>query len=332
MKNYLILIVLLLTFSSCEKVLMGEDKASSNPIENFEYLWNEVDKKYSYFELKNIDWNEVKLRYQDSLKTEMTEEQLFHVLGSMLNELRDDHTNLISPFNVSVYNIALKNPKNYNERTIREFYLPEVMQTGAFQHGFLDSNEIGYLRYNSFMSQVTNEDLDYILNRYKDTKGLIIDVRENGGGNMFNIPLIMERFVEERKLVAYSKTRNGIDHNDFTEPDGFYFNPYEGVRYTKPVVILIDRGSYSATTFFSLSSKALDNITLVGDTTGGGGGLPNGGQLPNGWTYRFSITQLLDLNLNNFAESGVPPDILESFDWSDLTKDKILDRAILELN
>jgi hypothetical protein len=41
---------------------------------------------------------------------------------------------------------------------------------------------------------------------------------------------------------------------------------------------------------------------------------------------------LLDLSLNNFAESGVPPDILESFDWSDLTKDKILDRAILELN
>jgi C-terminal processing protease CtpA/Prc len=332
MKNSLILFVLLLTFSSCEKVLMGEDKASSNPIENFEYLWNEVDKKYSYFELKNIDWNEVKMRYQDSLKTEMTEEQLFHVLGSMLNELRDDHTNLFSPFNVSVYNIALKNPKNYNERTIREFYLPEVMQTGAFYHGFLDSNEIGYLRYSSFMSQVTNEDLDYMLNRYKDTKGLIIDVRENGGGNMFNIPLIMERFVEERKLVAYSKTRNGIDHNDFTEPDGFYFNPYEGFRYTKPVVILIDRGSYSATTFFSLSSKALDNITLVGDTTGGGGGLPNGGQLPNGWTYRFSITQLLDLSLNNFAESGVPPDILESFDWSDLTKDKILDRAILELN
>jgi hypothetical protein len=83
MKNSLILFVLLLTFSSCEKVLMGEDKASSNPIENFEYLWNEVDKKYSYFELKNIDWNEVKMRYQDSLKTEMTEEQLFHVLGSM---------------------------------------------------------------------------------------------------------------------------------------------------------------------------------------------------------------------------------------------------------
>ncbi|MFN5371820.1 MAG: S41 family peptidase, partial [Bacteroidia bacterium] len=113
---------------------------------------------------------------------------------------------------------------------------------------------------------------------------------------------------------------------------GFYYNPYDGIRYTKPVMVLVDRGSYSATTFFSLSTKAMDNVTLVGDTTGGGGGLPNGGQLPNGWTYRFSITRLLDLNKQNFAESGVPPDILASFNWNDLNRDEIIDRAIEEIN
>jgi C-terminal processing protease CtpA/Prc len=75
----------------------------------------------------------------------------------------------------------------------------------------------------------------------------------------------------------------------------------------------------------------MSNVTLVGDTTGGGGGLPNGGQLPNGWNYRFSITQLVDLQGNNYAESGVPPDILASFNWSDLSRDEILDRAIEEL-
>lgn len=76
----------------------------------------------------------------------------------------------------------------------------------------------------------------------------------------------------------------------------------------------------------------MDNITLVGDTTGGGGGLPNGGQLPNGWTYRFSITRLFDLGKQNFAESGVSPDVLASFNWSDLTRDEIIDRAIEEIN
>lgn len=64
----------------------------------------------------------------------------------------------------------------------------------------------------------------------------------------------------------------------------------------------------------------------------GGLGLPNGGQLPNGWTYRFSISQALTLDFNPAYENGVPPNISVSFDWNDLTKDEILERAILELN
>ena len=321
----------LVLFSSCEKLLFEDDKASIDPRTNFEYLWNEADKKYSYFTLKGIDWNEVKLRYSDSITDGMDEQALFRVLGNMLNELRDDHTNLVSPFDISVYNVALKNEPNYYERTIREHYLPEVMHTGAFTHNFIEGDSIAYLRYSSFMNAVSKEDLDFILNRYKNTEGLILDLRENGGGNVFNIPMIMERFITERTVVAYSKTRNGASHNQFSEIAPFFYNPHDGIRYEKPVMVLVDRGSYSATTFLSLTTKAMSNVTLVGDTTGGGGGLPNGGQLPNGWNYRFSITQLLDLQGNNYAESGVPPDILASFNWSDLSRDEILDRAIEEL-
>lgn len=144
--------------------------------------------------------------------------------------------------------------------------------------------------------------------------------------------MLLERFIDSRTLVAYTLTRNGKGRNDFSDRATFYMNPYEGTRYTKPIMVLIDRGSYSATTFFALSTKAIPNLTLVGDTTGGGGGMPNGGQLPNGWTYRFSISQLLDLDGNTYAEDGVPPDILVSFDWTDLTKDEIIERAIQEID
>ena len=330
---YTILPFALLAFASCEKIFFEDDQASADPLTNFEYLWNEVDKKYSYFDIKGIDWDAVKQRYSDSIRADMSDEELFRILGSMMNELRDDHTNLVSPFNVSVYNVALKSEPNYYERTVLENYMPnkQYMYTGAFLHNFI-GDSIAYLRYGSFMSPVTNEDLDFILTRYANTKGLILDLRENGGGNVFNIPLILERFVETRTLAAYSQTRNGPGHNDFSAETGFYYNPYDGLRYTKPVMVLVDRGSYSATTFFSLSTKAMDNITLVGDTTGGGGGLPNGGQLPNGWTYRFSITRLLDLGKQNFAESGVPPDTLASFNWNDLSRDEILDVAIDIIN
>lgn len=331
MKNIILIFSTVLIFSSCEKILFEPDLGSRDPLTNFDYLWGEVDKKYSYFELKNIDWDEVKNTYRSMLTANSTEEELFDVLANMLNELRDDHTNLISPFNVSRYNVVLTGPENYRQRTIAEFYIPDIWLTGAFKHGFLENKEIGYIRYGSFLSEFSDEALDLILNRYQSTKGLILDLRANGGGNIFNIPKILGRFTDTKTLSGYSITRNGPNHNDFSNKENFFITPYSGVKYLKPVIVLIDRGSYSATTFFALATKAFPNITLLGDTTGGGGGLPNGGQLPNGWTYRFSISQLFDLNGNNYAEDGVPADIQAAFDWNDLTKDEILERAILEL-
>lgn len=105
----------------------------------------------------------------------------------------------------------------------------------------------------------------------------------------------------------------------------------DGPRYLKKVVVLTDRGTYSAGSFTALGTKAIPNMVLIGDTTGGGLGMPNGGQLPNGWTYRFSITQSLTLDKKPDYENGVPADIPVSFDWSDLTKDEILEAAIAEL-
>ena len=331
MKNIILIFSTVLIFSSCEKILFEPDLGSRDPLTNFDYLWEEVDKKYSYFELKNIDWDEVKNTYRSMLTANSTEEELFDVLANMLNELRDDHTNLISPFNVSRYNVVLTGPENFRQRTIAEFYIPDIWLTGAFKHGFLENKEIGYIRYGSFLSEFSDEALDLILNRYQSTKGLILDLRANGGGNIFNIPKILGRFTDTKTLSGYSITRNGPNHNDFSNKENFFITPYSGVKYLKPVIVLIDRGSYSATTFFALATKAFPNITLLGDITGGGGGLPNGGQLPNGWTYRFSISQLFDLNGNNYAEDGVPADIQAAFDWNDLTKDEILERAILEL-
>jgi C-terminal processing protease CtpA/Prc len=332
MKTLFAFFTVALALSSCEKIIFEPDLGSKNPMTNFDYLWNEIDKKYSYFELKNIDWDAIKNKYRSRLSDSSSEEELFSVLASMLNELKDDHTNLVSPFNISRYDIALQNPDNSYFRTIQKHYIPDVWVTeSGMAHGFLDGNKIGYILYNSFLINFTDQEMDFILNRYKNTNGIILDLRGNGGGTLTNVPRLLARFIETKTLAAYTITRNGEKRNEFGAKQPFYLTPYKGLRYKKPIVVLTDRGSYSATTFFALATKALPHFILLGDTTGGGGGLPNGGQLPNGWTYRFSVSQLLDVNGNNYAEAGVPPNINVAFDWSDLTKDKILDRAILEL-
>lgn len=331
MKKTFLFLLTMMFLSSCETILFEPDLGSTDPLTNFDYLWEEVDKKYGYFELKNVDWDAIRAQYRPMLSSNSTEAELFAVLAAMLNELRDDHTNLVSPFNFSRYNIGLQSPENFRQRTIEEFYLANAWFKGAFIHDFLDNNEIGYIRYGSFLVDFSDEEMDFVLNRYKDTKGLILDMRQNGGGSSFTVPQILARFTESKTKVGYFITRNGPNRNDFSDREDFYVTPHNGLHYNKPVIVLIDRGSYSATTSFALACKALPNVILMGDTTGGGGGLPNGGQLPNGWTYRFSISQLLDLNGNSYAEDGVPPDIPMYFDWSDLTKDEILERAILEL-
>lgn len=319
------------TLLSCEKVLFEKDLATTDPLINFEYLWTEVDKKYSYFQLKNIDWKTVYDTLKPKLTSQSSEFELFDVLSQMLNTLRDDHTNLIAPFNVSRYNVALRHPENFNRRTVLEHYIPNAWSTGPFLHDFLADGAVGYIRYSSFLNDFTNAQWDFVLQRYRDTKGLIIDLRANGGGNIFNVTKLLSRFTEEKTLAGYTITRNGPGHDQFGPKENFFLTPSGKVQYLKPVMLLIDRGSYSATTFCAVLTLALPNVTLVGDTTGGGGGLPNGGQLPNGWRYRFSISQLLDLQGNNYAEDGIPPQIQVAFDWSDLTTDEIIQRALQEL-
>jgi len=158
-----------------------------------------------------------------------------------------------------------------------------------------------------------------------------LDLRENGGGATSDLKDLTSRFIEDKTIIYYSRVKSGPGPDDFSEALPVYAIPYEGVRYKNKVVVLTDRGTYSAGSLTALVMKALPQVVLMGDTTGGGLGLPNGGQLPNGWTYRFSVTQTLTLDKSPDYENGVPPDIPVGLDWSDLKKEEILERAILEI-
>ena len=330
-KIFLPIIILGFILSSCEKLILEKDGASSKPRDNFDYLWNECNEKYSFFDVKGIDWNQVKSKYSPAIYDGMSEDSLFNTLAAMINELKDDHTNLVSANNISTYGVSYASQDNFDWRIIDDNYLNnDFYITGPFMHNFLSNKQIGYVRYGAFTGTADGS-LDFVLNRYKDTKGLILDLRENGGGATDDIYSILNRFVDSETTVYYTRVKNGPGHNDFSGAVSSSAKPYDGVRYTKPIMVLVDRSTYSAGSFFSLATKAIPHIKLIGDTTGGGLGLPNGGQLPNGWTYRFSITQTLTLDMNPNYENGVPADIPVSIDWTDRTKDEIIERAMSEI-
>lgn len=312
--HFLIFGLLAFSFASCERAFMEQDEPS-NPVNVFEYLWNQVDQNYTFFDVKGIDWDSVREVYRPMVSDDMSSDSLFRVCAAMLNTLHDGHTNLISGFDVShndsVY-YKMYAEKNINDEVVLLHYLTVGHHTtGSFTHNAIRDGKVAYIRYSSFSNNVNESVMKYMVSYYKNCEGLILDLRQNGGGSMSNVSALLSIFDNHKQPLYQTQVKSGPAHDAFSEAVTVYAadssllgkNPY-----TKPVAVLIDRGSYSATSFFAICTQAYDNIKLFGDYSGGGLGLPNGGTLPNGWVYRFSTSRTIAINGQNY-ENGVPPDV-----------------------
>lgn len=171
--------------------------------------------------------------------------------------------------------------------------------------------------------------MTYVLNEFKNHKGLIIDLRNNGGGSLSNTYSIARYFVEEETPVALQRDKKGPGHNDFGDLKTLQLQPAGDLAFTKPVVLLTNRLCYSATNHFVTMMRELPQVTVIGDQTGGGGGIPAYTELSNGWVLRVSSTQLFTLN-GDHAENGIPPDIAVNMSAEDKlnNKDTLLEYAL----
>ncbi len=320
---------LLLALTACH----DQPEWNDDPWGNFDALWTIMDEHYSFFEEKNVDWNEVGQRYRAKLTKDMTSQELFELCGDMLKELRDGHTNLIASHDVSRYWIWEQYPVNYDERLIDEHYLNfNYRQASGIKYAILDNN-FGYMRYESFTDAIGDGNLDHVFTYLSTCDGLIIDVRSNGGGYLTNVETLVGRFIEQRTFVGSIQHKTGPGHRDFSDPFDYYFEPTKNhIHYQRPVVVLANRGSFSAANNFVSIMSALPQVTIVGDTTGGGSGLPFTSELPNGWRIRFSSCPITDVN-GQPTEFGVAPDVKVDMSDADAAQglDTILETAFLVL-
>lgn len=324
--------LMLMVLFSCHE----QEEYENDVYGNFDALWANVDQHYCFFKYKNVDWNEVGHRYRAKLRPGMNSTALFDICAEMLKELRDGHTNLISAWDVSRYWIWEQYPKNYDERIINQYYLNfDYRKASSIKYAIL-SNNFGYMYYGDFSGAIGEGNLDNILAYLASSDGLIIDVRDNGGGYLTNVEKLVRRFITERLHAGAISHKTGPGHDDFSEPYDYYFEPVEDTRikYLKPVVVLANRSSYSATNNFVSIMKNLPNVRVVGDTTGGGSGLPFTYDIPNGWSVRMSASEITDCN-GMVTEFGVEPSPGCKVDMTEieisLGIDAILERAFTVL-
>ena len=326
-------LLILISLTSC----IREEETDNTPRGNFEALCKIIDEKYCFLDYKQIDWDSVYHAYSPLITDNMSSEGLFEVLSEMLYVLKDGHVNLASAHNVSYYDAWYQDyPRNFDEELVEDCYLgkasTDYRTSSGLKYKILDDN-IGYIRYESFSDAVGEGNLDEVLNYLGVCNGLIIDVRSNGGGTLTYSNRIAARFTNETVRTGYICHKTGTGHSDFSEPYPIDLEPSNGVRWQKQTVVLANRRSYSATNDFVNQMSCLPLVTIMGDKTGGGSGMPFTSELPNGWTIRFSASPHFNADMEQI-EMGIDPDIHVDMSTEDMLrgKDTIIERARAYLN
>lgn len=183
----------------------------------------------------------------------------------------------------------------------------------------VDKN-IGYIQLTSFISAATpNEFLEALENTH-DTKGLIIDLRGNTGGLLPNAVFISNLFINKGKIVSIVG-RNGY-HYDIMAQD-------TNVNIDKPVILLVDGASASASEIFSGAMKDYHRAKLVGTKTYGKGMVQKIIPMPNETGLNLTVAKYLTPKGSDINKLGINPDIEMPIKQADILakKDTQLEKA-----
>ena len=309
--NRILLTALGLLLPLCFIACVDEDEYPDTPQGNLEALWRIIDERYCFLDYKQqaygLDWHEVYTRYKPQVNADMTQKQLFEVLCNMLGELRDGHVNLSAAHDLGRYWAWSENyPANVSDTLLRRYMGTDYKIASGISYCILDDN-IGYMRYESFARGIGDGNLDEAILHMMMCRGLIIDIRANGGGDLTNAEKLAARFCNEKTLVGYMQHKTGRAHNAFSDMEPRYVEPSKNIRWQKPVVVLTNRQVFSAANEFTLYMKAMPKAIIVGDHTGGGSGMPFSSTLPCGWSVRFSAVPMYDTTRQP-TEFGIEPD------------------------
>lgn len=304
-----------LTWTGCS----DSEEFRNDPVGNFEALWSILDRQYCYFAEKGIDWDEVHDRYRNRLTPSSSDGELFAVCAEMINELKDGHVNLTTPFTSTYYRAWWSDyPANFRWRTVQENYLGfNYYQISGISYAIFVRGDdtsprprhAGYMYYPSFSTTVSEGALDYIMAAFSECDGLIIDIRDNGGGMLTNIDSFVGRFIDAPVCGGWIRHKTGPGHDEFSDPYEIVYKPCakERVKWNgNQIIVLTNRGCFSAANDFAAVMKSLPGVILAGATTGGGGGMPFSSELPNGWVIRFSASPITDVE-GACTEFGITP-------------------------
>ena len=333
--KYLVLFSIVFYFSSCEKTFLG-DNEKDTPQNNFEILWNDFDQHYGLFTARDRNWDSIYQAYQPQINNQTTNDELWTMFTDMLEYLDDGHTSIHDIPNKKNFSSGSflndKAKEEFKIALVRSKYLDELNNVDAdssFTYGKVKDKEVGYMHLFG-MEESFEEKIDEVMNKLKNYKAIILDIRGNGGGDGDFAAALAGAFADGEHFIFTAQTRNGPNHNDFDEKTKFFTKPRGTEQYLKPVILLTDRYTISAAEEFLWHMTAFDHVTQMGDTSAGDlSDLSNLKFLPNGWVYLYSIQMYLTPEGKSIDGIGFIPDVYVKNTKADIDagNDLVMERA-----
>ncbi len=304
------------------------------PLSNFDVFAQTWAEQYGFFREKNVDWPAVVAANRSRVTDTTTPDQLFDILSGMIAPLKDAHSYIGARSIKRGFGGTRQSP-SFLERDDRDkgYALVSAHLTGPLQRfcegqvefGMLGA-DVGYLRIRSFNRYskdgafetglaALEAALDTAFANAKSWKGLVIDVRLNGGGaDPYGIAIA--RRLTSTPYTAYVKQARSdpVDATRWSEEQPSVVQPSTRPSFLGPVVELIGIQSISAAeTFTQALMNRTPKVIRVGETTQGVFSDVLGRTLPNGWSFGLANERFVT-NGKTYDNVGIPPDVaVESF-------------------
>lgn len=247
----------------------------------------------------------------------------------MILKINNQETNGKSLFQVANY---IKDPKydsvsmeilRGNKKLTKQIKKTEI-KIKTVKSDIIDK-QIGYIKISSFISSDTPVEFIDAINKVKNTDALILDLRGNTGGLFQNAVFVADIFLDDKNIVSVLG-RNGKRSLYKTHKKNYF--------YDKPMVVLVDFESASASEIVSGALKDNKRAIIVGTRTFGKGLVQKIFELPNQTGLNLTIARYLTPNETDINKKGISPDYLVQITKEDqeTNNDRQLNFAIKTLH
>lgn len=372
----------LLSLSSCKKTILLPD-LSENPkkfSQIFDIFWNKMNINYVYWDVDTTNWNYIYNKYKPIFaqlnihnNNDVNKSVLY--FREMTSGLIDSHYNLyFEHSSIADLNIYPALDRKLLQPNFHSPFLYTNIDSNYFDKGFVTGNYFSYSQqsvfslsatiknkilyfycnhfaleeaYNQDRNNGTQKTLNFFFNQLQNTslniKGIIIDVRNNNGGNINDLNFLIGSLINKPLIFGYTHYKSGNNRLSYTPWVEAIIQPQLQKRTINfPIIALADNYSVSLAEAVTMAISALPNGIFIGENTWGATGpitdntVYNDGpfNIPNFLSVFTSSGAFKYINNKRYEGIGFPPDIYIPFNYNSLQngRDLQLEKAISLIN